>query len=121
MAYLETLTSHNTQLQGLIDKANALPDAGSGGGSGEILTATVEIVTGGWARAFATVYEDGDIQSVWRNPTGSWIFENVVSGSSFVVIAQDTGGTFMVTGATAINSHVISDMEMILAHLYQVD
>lgn len=35
MAYLETLTSHNTQLQGLIDKANALPDAGSGGGSDE--------------------------------------------------------------------------------------
>lgn len=29
MAYLETLTSHNEQLQGLIDKANALPDAGS--------------------------------------------------------------------------------------------
>ncbi len=32
MAYLETLTSHNEQLQELIDKANALPDAGGGGG-----------------------------------------------------------------------------------------
>ena len=39
MAYLDTLTSHNTQLQGLIDKANALPDAGGGGGS--LATCTV--------------------------------------------------------------------------------
>ncbi len=29
MTYLETLTSHNEQLQGLIDKASTLPDAGS--------------------------------------------------------------------------------------------
>lgn len=30
MAYLNTLTSHNIQLQELINKANALPDAGGG-------------------------------------------------------------------------------------------
>lgn len=41
MSYKEILQQHNTDLQGLIDKANALPDAGSGGGGG----ASVETCT----------------------------------------------------------------------------
>ena len=33
MSYLETLNSHNTQIQNLINKANGLPEAGGDGSS----------------------------------------------------------------------------------------
>lgn len=47
MSYLEQLQQHNTDLQGLIDKANALPEAGEGGGSTNYakFTATTDSTT----------------------------------------------------------------------------
>lgn len=43
MSYLETLNSHNTQIQNLINKANELPEAGGGGGSIELCTVTITL------------------------------------------------------------------------------
>lgn len=42
MSYLTQLQTNNTNLQACIDKANALPEAGSGGG-GSVETCTVTI------------------------------------------------------------------------------
>ena len=42
MSYLETLNSHNAQIQNLINKANSLPEAGSGG-SGSSFPYTITV------------------------------------------------------------------------------
>ena len=46
MSYLETLNSHNTQIQNLINKANSLPEAGGSGGTGgaELCTVTITMI-----------------------------------------------------------------------------
>ena len=46
--YNQTLTSHNTRLQSLIDVANDLPEAGSAGGGSEIETYEVTFKGDGW-------------------------------------------------------------------------
>lgn len=51
MSYLTQLQQHNTDLQGLIDKANVLPDAGSGGG-GSLETCTVTVTFSGEALGY---------------------------------------------------------------------
>lgn len=43
MSYLTQLQTNNTNLQACINKANALPEAGSGGGGGSVETCTVNI------------------------------------------------------------------------------
>ena len=50
--YNEQIQQHNTSLQALIDTANALPNAGSGGGSAGVETCTITLITG----SMATLY-----------------------------------------------------------------
>lgn len=59
------LQTNNTNLQALIDKANSLPDADSGGGSGggSVETCTVRIIADSPVQNFDTYYlnANGDI------------------------------------------------------------
>ena len=98
MAYLDTLTSHNTQLQGLINKANALPNAGSGGG-GSLATCTVTTVNNAecsWVGGapceclyiYATVLNDaGNMEPFHycQEQLGEVTIPNVVCGCAFIV------------------------------------
>lgn len=69
MSYKSTLQEHNTLLQEAINKANALPDAGSSGGSGgDVSTCNVTLDSGdyGWMAfegVFYTAYTDGTIET----------------------------------------------------------
>ena len=98
MAYLDTLTSHNKQLQGLIDKANALPDAGGGGGS--LATCTVTIVNNAenpmvgmgqpieYLYLYATVLNNaGNMEPFYyyQEQLGEVTIPNVICGSALVV------------------------------------
>ena len=61
MSYKETLQQHNTDLQGLIDKANALPDAGGGSGGGSVETCTVQIPASDTTCVYTTIENDAII------------------------------------------------------------
>lgn len=98
MSYLETLNSHNTQIQNLINKANSLPEAGSGGG-GSIDTCTVIInctaASSGWKYS-CTAYENNQFvikcSDFYDGVSSSVItLTNVVCGSTITCIG--TGAT----------------------------
>lgn len=98
MSYKETLQQHNTDLQGLIDKANALPDAGSGGGGGaSVETCTVTISDWDWYRfhIVTTTVANGiestytqmyDIASSTDVPEPPYTITNVKCGSPIVIV-----------------------------------
>lgn len=115
MAYLETLTSHNTQLQGLIDKANALPDAGGsgGGGSVETCTVTIDCINGNIAHIAATIVENG-VETIYTRMSNidsdseypPYTIYNVKCGSAIILnvakciysdymVDIDSGGVFV--------------------------
>jgi hypothetical protein len=68
MSNKSRLQTNNTNLQALIDKANALPDAGSGSG-GEVETCTIRLlaspsVTNQTMQVIASIYENNIIATV---------------------------------------------------------
>ena len=80
------LQANNTNLQALIDKANALPEAGSGGGSVE--TCTVTMTTGIEVLAYGvTRYVGGVLVCEADKGYGNqeFTFDNVVKGSCLTV------------------------------------
>ena len=108
------LQTNNTNLQTLIDKANALPDAGSGSG-GSVETCTVIFTCFDSIEGYAyTAYENNEItakgelnHSVGTNPT-SMTFSNVVCGSAIYVFndyyangLRVGGGVESITSITA--------------------
>ncbi len=104
MSNKQTLQSHNTQLQGLIDKANALPDAGSGGSGGgasvETCTVTIQFTSSG-DPANVTIsgvqYIDGHISPLaiddydsnrTTGVTSPYVIENVVKNSTLSISCE---------------------------------
>lgn len=113
MAYLDTLTSHNTLLQGLINKANALPDAGSGGGGGSLATCTVTIVNNvatAWEEenlviATTVLNDNGIIEPFhyFQEGKGEVIIPNVICGCALVIEPVNT----IASSCTCTNSTVV--------------
>ena len=99
---MSQLTQNTTDLDALIAKANALPDAG-GGGSVETCTVTI---SGTSAVIGCTVFKNNEISTAYN--TGSSVtFENVVCGSAITIpgvyITYDaTDGEFVNIGAHPI-------------------
>lgn len=87
MAYSDRLQTNNTNLQACINKANALPDAGSSGGSGSAETCTVNFINQAGLYAVEYYYtaldESGKILAVCESNTssGNMTFTNVLCGS----------------------------------------
>lgn len=90
---MSNLNNNTTQLESLLVKINALPDADSGGGSVETCTVTVSM-SGLGATFFVTAYENGQTCGKSQNVASnrSVVLENVVRGSYIVC-----------TGSTALN------------------
>ena len=83
------LQTNNTNLQALIDKANALPEAGSGTGGGSVETCTVtidnEIYYCSWGLFYSCLI-DGKVELVATNlEFESKILENVIKNSYITV------------------------------------
>ena len=97
------LSQNNTDLQALINTANALPEAGGGGGSVE--TCTVKIACTGDSALYCTYTkytEDGGLQFIAEVPTGVYetvdgiyadffTLENIVCNSTISVYQSDSG------------------------------
>ena len=86
MSNKSRLQTNNSNLQSLIDKANALPNAGSGSGSVE--TCTVTITTDSITRYSVTKYVNGAFVTECEKGYGEpeITIDNVVKGSSLAVI-----------------------------------
>ena len=112
MSYLETLNSHNTQIQNLINKANSLPDAGgSGGGSGGVcpqLTIKGEIgphILFGAAPTLTKVvyYSNGSLQELTAFDSSNWEIglEWNILETPYVLNNVDVGAPIFVEGYDA--------------------
>ena len=101
------LQTNNTNLQALIDKANALPEAGSGG-SASVETCTVTIDDndcGAFDWAYLTVYRN-NVCSVIQTPP----FEE----ESHTITDVVCNSCIVVTGAMGMPSDVISTSNITL-------
>lgn len=102
MSYKSTLQEHNTLLQHAIDKANDLPNAGSGGG-GAVETCTLKLV-GDYVESIH-VHSPASISQViypTLNDAGSVIWETIDKEGDFfetlVEIENVVVGQFVVVG-----------------------
>lgn len=103
---MSQLTQNTTDLDALIAKANALPDAGSGGGSGggAVETCTVEITAdnGKILNYMAITYTDGNYETVYEMTSGvdtnaPFVLSNVVCGTSVYIQSSYALGGFTCT------------------------
>lgn len=97
MSNKSRLQTNNTNLQALIDKANALPDAESGGGSAEVVTGS--IVANSPLGVEGTVYYvngNGVLQQI------SSVGEISVMKHSLIYVAQGPSGYDVSSGATLV-------------------
>ena len=88
MSNKSRLQTNNTNLQALIDKANALPDAGGSGGA-SVETCTVTITTDRAVLLYGvTRYVDGILMCESDRGYGEteFTFDNVVKGSCLTVV-----------------------------------
>lgn len=84
MTNSERITANNTRLSALVETAESLPDAGSGGGGVETCTVTLKSVGVGYLREiYTTQYVDGSlIQYNNIAPFSNTVtIENVVCGT----------------------------------------
>lgn len=112
MSYKSTLQEHNTLLQQAIDKANALPDAGSGGG-GTVETCTLKLV-GDYVESIH-VHSPASISQViypTLNDAGSVIWETIDRGGDFfetlVEIENVVVGQLVVVGYATVESPTVT-------------
>ena len=103
------IAQNTTDLDALIAKANALPDAGSGGGGGAVETCTVifnGLILGSTPYIGYTTVSDGKIcGAVSRYQSSSMTFNDVLCGSAIdigrgYIAATATDGKF-VTNSTS--------------------
>ena len=94
------LQTNNTNLQSLIDKANALPEAGSGGGSASVDTCRVTIISNGVGGAlfnsfYYTCYSNSELtsQMSYYRTDNTTARDEVVKGS----IIAFTGATNLIS------------------------
>lgn len=101
MTNQERISSNNALVRQAITKANALPDAGSGGASVETCMLTINGNGTGIATAAATVYENGCFDVVYitsAEQISEKAINNVVCGS-FVICSFTGSGGFNLSGA----------------------
>lgn len=87
----ERIAANNTRLSKLVETAESLPDAGSGGGGVETCTINFNDDTAGIGNVYFTVFEDGEIKPkviTDLNDNYARDIENVVCGSAIVVSAM---------------------------------
>ena len=101
------LQTNNTNLQALIDKANALPDAGSSGG-GSVETCTVNILSTTESTIIGTVVNNnGELETSIVTATGfnyfhSGTMEDILCGSTFVIIPNSSYSITISSGSATI-------------------
>lgn len=118
------LQTNNINLQALIDKANALPDAGSGGGSVETCTVTITDMTDSHRVFATTTIVDNNVETVYTN-VGHYLYEdggmvppftisNVKCGAPIVLFVDDADGSTPYVevdgGATLIKAAQVGDV-----------
>lgn len=106
---MSQLTQNTVDLDALIDKANALPDAGSGGGGGTAVE-TCTVITPSYfiGMIAATIYENGTLSVACIDcmTPRTFTIENVVCGS---MLAIGVAPSFIISadGAEFINKSSI--------------
>ena len=107
MSYNTDLQAKNTRLQNLLDTINALPDAGSGGGS-NVKTCTVTCSVASSLSSIRIQYTslvDGESTFNTSAISNGTILQNCLCNSIFIVIGPDMMGM--------INSSNSSGIELI--------
>lgn len=117
------LQTNNMNLQALIDKANALPDAGSGGG-GNIETCTVTLTADvGIIKYGVTKYVDGVLtcENSVGNGAESLTLNNVVKGSCLTVTCQGLHRTSCSATNCTVEESVVADIDQITTIFFKVN
>lgn len=91
MSNKSRLQTNNTNLQALIDKANALPDAGGGSGGGSVETCAVGFVNSSetTCSVYGTYYENGAFSSYPISISTMSSRDMEVIKNSFIVISSN--------------------------------
>lgn len=84
--YNDTLASNNVDLQSILDKVNALPEAGSGGTSVETCTIKLANGSGAYGTYYATTITDGNIDVSTGNIADESIANYVPDGVAAVEV-----------------------------------
>jgi hypothetical protein len=106
------LQTNNTNLQELINKANALPDAGGGSGGGSVETCNLTVRCGALATIiYNTVDDSGKITSSYMNaPVANGIVG--VCGTAVTIIYNNMAtGNFL---------HMLSNAELVTQTTYSI-
>lgn len=109
---MANFTDNTTQLQSLLEKVNALPEAGSGGSGGvAVKTCKLESIvmgsTTGSTTAYATILDsDGNLttgvaEAVLGNSLGIITLDNIVCDSA-VLIVKGSQSDLIVSGTASI-------------------
>ena len=103
MSNKSRLQTNNESLQLLIDKANELPDTGSGGG---VETCTVELSTseGFFNHVLYTQFENGEIKAYLHS-----VGNGNVEGSSSLSLTNVICGSALYLGITSDNTYIIEN------------
>lgn len=122
----ERITAHNAlidQAQALVD---ALPDAGSGGGSVE--TCTVQFSENGLVgRIIYEAYENGTVVSKqvsindYQGGVLNDTFENVVIGSSLIADAADSDVPFAINGYATLESYTYDSAFSLYCYTFRIN
>lgn len=88
MTNSERITANNTRLSALVETAESLPDAGSGGGGVETCTVTINTVGLDVVAITITKMVDGKITTYFENYPDNLTFENVVCGSAISILTD---------------------------------
>lgn len=99
------LETNNASLQTILDKVNALPEAGSVGASVETCTVTVQDEDGLGCMVIYTAIIDGIVTPGEQYKlNGSQVIENVVLGSNVVIRTDAPDATSTIDGGTLLTS-----------------
>ena len=116
------LQTNNTNLQALIDKANALPEAGSGGGGVETCTVTLTVTTG-IARYGATKYVDGILTCENSISMGAvnLTLNNVVKGSCLTVTYYGRAVSDCSASNCTVEQYVVAEIDQMFTVFFKVN
>ena len=112
-----SLSGNTEKINELISKINALPEAGSGGGSGGgVETCTVTVSSkNAISRLYATVYTGGAFDVFeGSDAEDSYTVDNVVNGS--VIVFRSGSSSVSLENATLLGSVLQDELSMTYAY-----